>query len=199
MSNLIISKKSIIPAANIIFTILGAIITVLNIYTSGFDADFGSEVEFHEVVSFASPFVLLVVTAFMLGSSLRYNKSYINIYNDHIEGYGVCGKFGNTAQSFNLSQRDFYTITREGSYICINCNGKNYYLCFSDADANQIYQTAVNLKNSGARNAEYSYIPPQGDRVYTCPRCRANCRVPQVRGTIRITCPKCRSSFTVNN
>lgn len=35
-------------------------------------------------------------------------------------------------------------------------------------------------------------------RVYKCPSCKTQCRVPRGRGHIRITCPSCRTVFEKN-
>ena len=219
MDNLIISKKGKAPAFYSIGGILIFIFSALSFYTS-FEPRFGYEVEMHEIISFAAPFILLVVSCALFSSAARHNKAYIKIYSDHIEGCGVCGKFGTRAQNFSFALSDSYTVTREGNFICVNCSGNTYYISFSPSDANAVYFAAVNKHYSGSVNqsqvsapeksysgsmhsnppkTNYSAPAPEQVKIFECPMCKAKCSIPAVSGKIKINCPKCNNSFVVEN
>ncbi len=194
MSNLIISKKCKAPGAAIFFILLFVAVAAITFLTNTGKPFAASDTEemMYYLTSIGLPILCLLVAAVMLGCVSRYSKSYIAIYNDHIEGIGVnhgfFGKLGNTASSFCYSNSDGYTATLNGNSVCIECNGAKLYLNFGAQDAQEVYGILTGkIPHSAGQQSTHTL-----DTItITCPKCGVKCKYPVGHGDVILTCPKC--------
>ena len=194
MNNLIISKKCKFPGIAVFFILLFVAIGAMTLLTNTgkpFNASDTEEMMYY-LSTVGLPILCLLVSALMLGCIARYSKSYIEVYDDHIEGIGVnhgfFGKLGNTASSFNYNNSDGYTATLDGNSICIDCNGAKIHLNFDAQDAKEVYDV---LTGKVARNAGHHPTHTLDTITITCPKCGVKCNYPMGHGEVILTCPKC--------
>lgn len=194
MGHLIISKKCKAPGAAKFFIFLFVAIGAIAVFTNTgkpFNASDTEEMMYY-LSTVGLPILSLLVAASMLGCTARYSKSYIEIYDDHIEGFGVnhgfFGKLNNTGSAFRYTNSDGYTASLDGSAVCIDCNGAKLYLNFDPQDAQEVYdiltgKTARPAGNRPAHNLDTITV--------TCPKCGVKCKYPVGHGNVVLTCPKC--------
>lgn len=207
MSKMIISKKGKMPTGFVALSTLAIFAAAFFFFTLPEKSDF-DDAEMMGLITFATPFLFLFLGVYGIASGMRYSNSYINIYDDHIEGYGVLGKGGNRGQNFNFNNSINYTANLEGSYLSINCNNVSYYMYLPQPDAQQVYDILVNPGRASAS----TYVPPT-------PRASAAPRTYNTAGSFRpasdmgsagtterrcatdfidFTCPNCKAHFKIN-
>lgn len=194
MNNLIVRKNCKAPGAAKFFILLFVAVGAIALLTNTGKPFLASDTEeaMYYLSSIGLPILSLLVAATMLGCVNRYSKSYIEIYDDHIEGTGVnhgfFGKLGNTASSFYYTYSDGYTATLDGTSICIDCNGAKLYLNFEAGDAQEVYNI---LTGKTARPAGNRPTHTLDTITVTCPKCGVKCKYPVGHGEVVLTCPKC--------
>lgn len=201
MSRMLISKKSTKPGILVGMCVLLIIIGIMLFATSdGPYAMLGDDADDARLISKLAPILCLVAAVFVGASAAGYGKSYINIYDDHIEGIGLLSKGGMRAQSFHLYSGQ-YNVALEGTaYVCVKANGQSYYMHFSEEDARQI-MACINGNYQPPQQAnQYQAPQPQQPsqpafKIVACPTCKTKCRVPAGEGHIVIKCPKCSCRF----
>ena len=195
MNRLIISKKGNAPGVAKFMILLLIAVGLLAVLTNTGMPFNPSDTE--EMMYYAStvglPILCLMVSAFMFGCVCRYGKTYIEVYDDRIEGIGVnndgfFGKLGNTASSFCYTSADKYTVTLDGSFVCIDCNGAKLYLHFPEQDAKEVYDV---LTHRVTRPAGSQQTHSLDTITITCPKCNLKCKYPVGHGDVILTCPKC--------
>lgn len=217
MNRMILSKKGTKPGVLVgMCIILAAVGVLMFIFNDSPFAMLADGADFARFMSLAAPALCIVAAIFVGACAGRYGSAYINIYDDHIEGNGLLSKGGMRAQNFSLMNGQ-YTIAVEGTtYICVQCNGTNYYLHFTEEDAKQVvacingtyrgpqqqYQQQQYQQRTGQQQQNQQYRPKQQtqtpNQIISCPYCSAKCRVPSGRGNIVINCPKCGKKFNAN-
>ncbi len=198
MSRMLISKKGTKPGILVVFCIILAVVGGLMFLTS--DSPFamlGNGADFARIMSILAPIACIVAAIFVGATAGRYGQTYINIYDDHIEGFGLLTKGSQRGQNFHLP-RHACNVTVEGnSYICVRSDGANYYMHFDAADVQQIMACV----NGGTYGSSGTYEAPKATaeaKIFTCPNCGAKCRVPGGKGNIRVRCPRCSQQFNAN-
>ena len=195
MNHLILGKKCKAPGAAKFFILLFVAVGAMALLTNTGKPFAASDTEemMYYVSAVGLPILSLFMAATMLGCVARYSKSYIEIYDDHIEGIGVnhgfFGKLGNTASSFSYTASDKYTATLDGSSACIDCNGAKIYLNFEAQDAKEVYDL---LTGKAAYGAGHQQTHTLDTITITCPKCGVKCKYPVGHGEVVLTCPKCK-------
>lgn len=207
MSKMIISKKGKMPTGFVALSTLAILAAAFFFFTLPEKSDF-DDAEMMGLITFATPFLFLFLGVYGIASGMRYSNSYINIYDDHIEGYGVLGKGGNRGQNFNFNNSIKYTANLEGSYLSINCNNVSYYMYLPLAEARQVYDILVNPGRASAGSYTASAPKtPEPPRTYNTAGSFKPASSLESSGThklrcttdfIDFTCPKCKASFKVN-
>jgi len=194
MNNLIISKKCKKPGIAVFFIVLFIAVGAITLLTNTGKPFAASDAEetMYYLSTVGLPILCLAGAAFMLACISRYSKSYIKVYDDHIEGVGVnngfMGKLGNTASAFNYRNSDRYTATLDGSFVCIDCNGAKIYLSFDATAAKEVYNI---LAGNAARPVKSQQVHKLDTITITCPKCGVKCKYPVGHGEVILTCPKC--------
>lgn len=160
-------------------------------------------------------FVLMGILCFVQSSII--SKSYINVYDDHIEGAALSAG-GFTVKKFHFTKDMRYTVQQDGAAVKVSCGGKVYRIKLTAADAGEVYHCAVNSMASSAvspaQKTAYSSVQntatrpvnrvttpvtnqtaPAQNILIRCPSCDAPMKIPAGKGTIRLTCPKCKKIF----
>ncbi len=203
MSNLLISKKGKVPGgmlvAGAIFIGIGVFILVSGLSKTGWrDSDFMA------LIKNALPFLFIIGGGAMMASAKgTYGRTYINLFNDRVEGIGISnGK----ALNFVFTQAQVYRILKQGSKICVFCNGVGFDICLSEDDAAQVYHCFMrgaassegNSDNAGAGNSDAQTAEPE-KVIVACTHCGTKCRVLKGKGSIVIKCPRCLKEFNANS
>ena len=187
MNRLLMAKKGTKPGIYVTFCIIFAIFGGVGLLSSdGPLSLLGGSFSVRRLPAMLAPVFCILAAVFSGVTAGQYAKSYLNIYDDRIEGYGLLNKGSMRAQSFNVP-RHLCQVTSEGSaYVCVRCNGAQYYLYFEKADVAPIMACA--------NGSSYTYTAPE-PVILTCPTCGTRCRIPAGKGKIKVKCPKCRNQF----
>ncbi|MBE7054307.1 MAG: hypothetical protein E7391_08560 [Ruminococcaceae bacterium] len=85
--------------------------------------------------------------AALIGFSLLWNGTYIQVFDDHIQGTGLCGK-NNNKETFYLTYKQIDNITTSKSIISINSAGKTYKVLANNDIAQKIFTYCYNKKGN---------------------------------------------------
>ena len=205
MSNLIISKKA--NSSSKVMGILSLLLLVVGVYLAFTAKPPFAASDFEEAVTYLAPAAVIISGVLVLGISLRANKGYISVYDDHIEGYGSTGLGANGA-NFYFKKEDGYVASVDRSALIINCKGASYRIILGSNNAMEIYRCITGKgENTAAKKAPYQNenttaqkknpeVSRQNEAsIRVCPRCGAKCRVPAGKGKIKIKCPVCSENF----
>ena len=81
------------------------------------------------------PFIIALL-AFVM--SFRYSGTYLDIYEDHIEGKGLVGiKY---MHSIYFTYDKIGNVTAEKSYLCIHADGKNFKISTTKEKAEEFFR-----------------------------------------------------------
>jgi len=216
MSRLLISKKGVSSKLLILFGLFFIVITVLSFAMGSTERHFADS-DFDAMVKIAAPILTGISGILCIARSSAQGKTYINVYDDHVEGVGL-SKAILTQHNFHFNKTMNYTVQISGSQVKVSCGAEAYQIFLTAADAQQVYQCiygngAVNYATTNATNTNTAHQqntahnstsnpkPNTGSVVAVCPHCGTKCRVPSGRGLIRITCPnaKCKVPFTFDS
>ena len=224
MPRLLISKKGVLPKP-LLFLGIAFIFLCVMFFALGLTERHFGDSEFTEIAKVAAPILMGIAGMFCLVSAFAFTKTYICVYDDHVEGVGI-GKGALAPHNFCFGKNLNYTVQRSGGQLKVSCGSETYTVALTAADAQQVYgciygggmpnynQNATpnggaNYNPNGAQNPNPPYgsnrnpqaNAQQGNKIAVCPRCGTKCRVPAGRGLIRITCPKqdCRVPFTFDS
>lgn len=189
----------------------GALCLVLTVllFVMNAESHHRGESDVEELIFTLLPSLFAVVGVWTLSIGIRYGKTEIHLYADHVEGVGLAKnatehRFHFARQSCNLQvSRSFLVVTNGAEQYKVNLNAaeaQEVYHCFYGGRPPQNgyqnnyqnnYQNGYHNNQPGGWNA----APQPEHCVAFCTSCGQKTRVPKGRGHIRITCPHCGNCF----
>lgn len=135
MSKLIIAKKGRIPIYVIILSILCIGIGIWMLCSGMTERHFGDS-DFDEFTKKVVPMLIIMAGVVMFGSANgTAAKTFINVFDDRVEGVGL---IGGKPQSFVFYAYQRYTLLKQGSQLCVFCNGIGYNIALTSEETDEI-------------------------------------------------------------
>lgn len=117
--------------AAVLVGILFIVVGFALIASGSMERKFGDS-DFDLFAKVAAPILMLMAGGGLLGSSYgTVSKTMINLYDDHVEGVGL---INNKPQAFYFQKYQNYTLLKQGSQLCVFCDGVGYNIPLSAAD-----------------------------------------------------------------
>lgn len=223
MGKLLIEKKGHMPKALLLVGLVALALCVWYYAEGMYEHRYG-DTEFQDLVKIAGPILLFMSGVLCTAKCYHHSKTYIRVYDDHIEGMGIT-KGAMAPHSFHFAKHMNYTVHVSNADLRVNCGSESYSIGLTNADAQAVYRCVYSGETAQPRpqprpqaqpgpqaqpktqtqpkpQAQPKPQPkpeaPAQKVIAVCPHCSAQCRVPAGKGLIRITCPNpgCGIPFT---
>ena len=209
MAKLIISKKA--NSSSKVMGILGALLLIIGVYMAFTAKPPFAASDFEEAITYLAPAAIIISGVLVISISIRANKGYISVYDDHIEGYGLTGS-GTNGADFYFKKEDGYVASVDRSALIINCKGVSYKIILGSDSAREVYRyiigqrennttkkTAITKKETASETVEKEASPakkaPAQKEISATPKEKSE--VAQPNETTICVCPHCGTKCRV--
>ena len=135
MSKFIIAKKGKVPVGIIIVGILLIVVGIFLMTSEMSERRFGDS-DFDLFAKKAAPVLIIMSGAIVIASSMgTAGKTFINVFDDKVEGVGL---INGKPQSFVFYSYQNFSLLKQGSQLCVFCNGVGYNIALAAEDTDYI-------------------------------------------------------------
>jgi len=152
MSRLLVSKKGVMPKAIVVCGVLFLALCVL-FFAFGLTEPDWRDSDFDKFSKVAAPILMLFAGLLMLATGFNMSKSWISVYDDHVEGVGYNPKNAMGRQSFYFEKSRGYSIQKMKNGVTVTCGGASFGISLAPADADLVYRAMYG--NNGTYRSSY--------------------------------------------